>query len=79
MGIAEESDAVTIMISEESGGVCVAYDGELHRDLSEFGLNRMLETLVVGKNSGDLNETLQLVSAEEENSSLDGSGQLEDK
>ncbi len=79
MGIAEESDAVTIMISEESGGVCVAYDGELHRDLSEFGLNRMLETLVVGKNSGDLNETLQLVSAEEESASLDGNGQKEEK
>lgn len=79
MGIAEESDAVTIMISEESGGVCVAYDGELHRDLSEFGLSRMLETLVVGKNSGDLNETLQLVSAEEESASLDGNGQKEEK
>ncbi|MBR7108200.1 MAG: diadenylate cyclase CdaA [Lentisphaeria bacterium] len=79
MGIAEESDAVTIMISEESGGVCVAYDGELHRDLSEFGLSRMLETLVVGKNSGDLNETLQLVSAEEESASLDGNGRKEEK
>lgn len=66
MGISEESDAVTIMISEESGGVCIAYDGELHRDLSEFGLNRMLETLVVGKNARELSETLQLVSAEEE-------------
>ena len=80
MGIAEESDAVTIMISEESGGVCVAYDGELHRDLSEFGLNRMLETLVVGKSSGVLIESLQLVSAEEEDdASLDGNGQKEEK
>ncbi len=67
LGIAEESDAVTIMISEESGGVCIAYDGELHRDLSEFGLNRMLETLVVGKDSNELDETIQLVSAQEEN------------
>ena len=67
LGIAVESDAVTIMISEESGGVCIAYDGELHRDLSEFGLNRMLETLVVGKDSNELDETIQLVSAQEEN------------
>ena len=70
LGIAEESDAVTIMISEESGGVCIAYDGELHRDLSEFGLNRMLETLVVGKNVQELDETIQLVSEEEEHGSL---------
>ena len=58
------------MISEESGGVCIAYDGELHRDLSEFGLNRMLETLVVGKDSRELDETIQLVSAQEEDNSL---------
>ena len=70
LGMSEESDAVTIMISEESGGVCVAYDGELHRDLSEFGLNRMLETLVVGKDANELDETLELVSAQEENSEL---------
>lgn len=70
LGISEESDAVTIMISEESGGVCIAYDGELHRDLSEFGLNRMLETLVVGKDSRELDETIQLVSAQEENEEL---------
>ena len=70
LGISEESDAVTIMISEESGGVCIAYDGELHRDLSEFGLNRMLETLVVGKNAHELDETIELVSAQEENGEL---------
>ena len=70
LGIAEESDAVTIMISEESGAVCIAYDGELHRDLSEFGLNRMLETLVVGKDSRELDETIQLVSAQEEGNPL---------
>jgi diadenylate cyclase len=70
LGISEESDAVTIMISEESGGVCIAYDGELHRDLSEFGLNRMLETLVVGKDAHELDETIELVSAQEENGEL---------
>lgn len=79
LGIAEESDAVTIMISEESGGVCIAYDGELHRDLSAFGLNRMLDTLVVGKSSGDLDEALQLVSAEEERTSLETAESMEDK
>ncbi len=70
LGISEESDAVTIMISEESGGVCIAYDGELHRDLSEFGLNKMLETLVVGKDAGELDETIELVSAQEEHGEL---------
>ena len=79
MGIAEESDAVTIMISEESGGVCIAYDGELHRDLSEFGLNRMLETLVVGKDSHELDETIQLVSAQEESGDLAENIDAEDK
>jgi hypothetical protein len=58
------------MISEESGAVCIAYDGELHRDLSEFGLNKMLEKLVVGKDSDELAETIELVSAQEENNEL---------
>ena len=70
LGISEESDAVTIMISAESGAVCIAYDGELHRDLSEFGLNKMLEKLVVGKDSDELAETIELVSAQEENNGL---------
>ncbi len=70
LGISEECDAVTIMISEESGAVCIAYDGELHRDLTKFGLNRMLETLVVSKDDRELAEAIELVSAQEENGEL---------
>jgi len=44
LGITEDSDAVAIMTSEESGGISFAADGRLERHLTADQLRRRLET-----------------------------------
>ncbi|MFN2746336.1 MULTISPECIES: diadenylate cyclase CdaA [Bacillus] len=43
VGISEVTDSLTIIVSEETGGISVARNGDLHRDLSEEALTNMLE------------------------------------
>jgi len=43
IGISEESDAVVIIISEQTGAVSLAIRGALQRDLDEKSLRRILE------------------------------------
>ena len=51
LGITEESDSVVIVVSEETGIVSIAYDGELTRYLEEKNLKEMLESLLLTKQS----------------------------
>jgi diadenylate cyclase len=39
IGITEESDAVTVVISEETGELSVAFEGTLHRNIDKFALH----------------------------------------
>lgn len=43
VGISELTDSMTIIVSEETGKVSVAYRGELYRNLNEEGLREQLE------------------------------------
>lgn len=43
LGLAEETDAVVIVVSEESGKISVAHHNELHFDLTLEGLEHILE------------------------------------
>lgn len=58
LGISEDSDAVTVVVSEESGALSIAYDGKLYRDLLPDELLRMLDMLIVKKNAGELEEAI---------------------
>ena len=61
LGISEDTDAVTIIVSEETGAVSVAYRSALHRDLSAAELTRYLEKLVMShQDDDDLAETVRL-------------------
>lgn len=44
LGITEATDAVAVIISEETGGISMAVDGRLHRHLTPDQLRRRLET-----------------------------------
>lgn len=46
IGITEETDAVVIVVSEETGTISVAYNGRLRRGLSEEKLHRILSSML---------------------------------
>ncbi|EUJ32037.1 hypothetical protein MFLO_07617 [Listeria floridensis FSL S10-1187] len=47
LGISEVTDSVTIVVSEETGGISVTKSGELFRDISEERLREILEAELV--------------------------------
>ncbi len=51
LGITENSDSVVVVVSEETGTVSVAHEGELTRYLDEKNLKEMLEDLLFIKHT----------------------------
>ncbi|MBX6352422.1 MAG: TIGR00159 family protein [Thermoflavifilum sp.] len=49
IGVTEQSDAVAVIVSEETGQISVAVDGALRRNLGEHALRETLEHLMVRK------------------------------
>jgi diadenylate cyclase len=45
LGISENTDSMTIIVSEETGAVSVAHRGQLHRNLNDDSLRKLLEIL----------------------------------
>jgi diadenylate cyclase len=58
LGIAEESDAVCLIVSEETGAISLAYDSNLHYDLDRSELRqRLSELFEASKAPQDAEET----------------------
>ncbi|GEL06613.1 diadenylate cyclase CdaA [Salisediminibacterium halotolerans] len=54
LGVSEVTDAITLAVSEETGGISITKNGELHRNLDEDSIREMLEQELLkkdGKNS----------------------------
>lgn len=47
VGISEETDAITLVVSEESGALSIAFKGKLEHDLEEHELRAKLEKLLM--------------------------------
>lgn len=46
VGVSEETDSFTIVVSEETGAVSCAYEGKLSRDISPAALQKQLEKIL---------------------------------
>lgn len=57
IGISEVSDAVTVVVSEETGRISIAYDGELQSVASDNFLKTFEEYMAIAKVSESENET----------------------
>ena len=62
LGIAEETDAVAVMVSEESGAISLGVRGELHRDLSLNELHAFLSKLIVDNDVSEFQETVNQIN-----------------
>lgn len=50
LGVSEETDSVTVIVSEETGRISLAYSGELERNLDSDRLRERLKRLLIGAN-----------------------------
>ena len=52
MGLTEETDAIAVVVSEETGTISVSYRGKLVRGMDEERLRRFLSAMLVKKSAG---------------------------
>ncbi len=52
IGITEETDAIVVVVSEETGSVSIAYNGRLRRGLEEKQLRRVLSSMLRREHTG---------------------------
>ncbi len=63
LGMSEESDAVVVVVSEETGSISLAYKGRLTRDYDRNTLQQRLENLLLPQDKTDLTELIPIFSS----------------
>jgi diadenylate cyclase len=58
IGITEETDAVTVIVSEETGTISLAIGGKITRDLDGAGLRTALQNAVEGRLASQLSDAV---------------------
>ncbi|MDR0707438.1 MAG: diadenylate cyclase CdaA [Treponema sp.] len=77
LGMSEQSDAVILVVSEETGSISLAFDGKLYYDLSSIEAARKLRDLLEhGKRSAGVGET-SVDAGDDANGSFDGINPME--
>ncbi len=66
VGISEECDAVTVVVSEETGAIALTYRGKLYRDLKSRALADLLHAVMIKKDDGEVEETLRMLEERNE-------------
>ncbi|GBD92125.1 DNA integrity scanning protein DisA [bacterium BMS3Abin04] len=64
LGISEESDVISIIVSEETGGISVAENGVLKRGLSKEALRNLLLSSIKGSKARGLRNIFELFNKE---------------
>jgi len=59
IGMAEETDAVTVVVSEETGGISICVEGRLERNLTEKQFREALATIFLTGNAPDENASAE--------------------
>jgi len=49
MGITEDTDAVAVLVSEETGGICISVNGKLTKEMAPEQFRTALHSLLAGK------------------------------
>ena len=71
LGMSEQSDAVILVVSEETGALSLAFDGKLYYDLSTSEATRKLHDLIEqGKSKGRLSLSIRTEAREQFNKKL---------
>ena len=70
LGISEESDAVSVVVSEETGAISIACRGNFHRDLTIPLLEQLLEQLIVQRDDSEAAETMLMEEMDNSNQLL---------
>ena len=65
LGMSEQSDAVTLIVSEETGAISLAYDTNLYYDLSPLEVTRKLRELLDRENRKTERKEVSLAAFEE--------------
>jgi len=80
IGITEETDAVVIVVSEETGSVSIAYNGRLRRGVDEERLRRILTSMLRHERTGVARFRRQLAEGKTDSDSnlLDFGGEDEE-
>ena len=79
IGLTEESDAVVLVVSEETGTVSIAHKGKLSRGLDEEKVQRMLNALLVrlGNSSQRLRKENPNLFLTQSGDTADGTGKAD--